>query len=114
VNHLLVITDTPQGLALLQAEQDAWMKEITAWYERMGATGKLVYGQPPLPGPSKATTFQASGVAPGAKTPVTSFALLETDTVEEATEIAKTWPGADRGWAGVKLQPITVRRHSDQ
>jgi hypothetical protein len=113
VNHLLVITDTPQGLALPQAEQDAWMKEIVAWYEKMGATGKLTHGKPPLPGPSKATTFRASGVAPGAKSAVTSFALLETDTVEEATEIAKTWPGADRGWVGVKLRPVTVRRHSD-
>jgi hypothetical protein len=113
VKHFLVITDTPQGLALPQAEQDAWMKEIVAWYEKMGATGKLTQGKPPLPGPSKATTFRASGLAPGARSAVTSFALLETDTVEEATEIAKTWPGADRGWVGVTLRPVTVRPHSD-
>lgn len=115
VKHLLVITDTPQGLALPQAEQDAWIKEIMAWYENMGATGKLSGGKPPPPGRSKATTFRTSGAAPGAKAAVTGFALLETDTLEEAIEIAKTWPGADRGWVGLQLRaPLTdIGRLSD-
>jgi hypothetical protein len=114
VKHLLVITDTPKGLALPQAEQDAWMKEIVAWYEKTGATGKLSSGRPPLPGPSKATAFRASEATGGAPEAVSSFATLETDTVEEAIEIAKTWPGGDRGWVGLQLRRlIAVERLSD-
>jgi hypothetical protein len=114
VKHLLVITDTPRGLALPPAEQDAWMKEIMAWYEKMGAAGQLSAGKPPLPGPSKATTFRASEATGGAPEAVSSFATLETDTVEEAIEIAKSWPGANRGWVGLQLRRlIAVERLPD-
>jgi hypothetical protein len=32
--------------------------------------------------------------------------VLETDTIEEAVEIAKTWPGVDRGWQTIEVRPV--------
>lgn len=33
------------------------------------------------------------------------YSVLETDTIEEAVEIAKTWPGVDRGWITIEVRP---------
>ena len=32
--------------------------------------------------------------------------MIEADTIDEATEIAKTWPGVDRGWITIEVRPI--------
>jgi hypothetical protein len=34
------------------------------------------------------------------------FSVLDTDTIEEAVEIAKTWPGVDRGWMTVEVRAV--------
>ena len=33
------------------------------------------------------------------------YAVLQTGTIEEAVEIATTWPGADRGWMTAEVRP---------
>ena len=37
---------------------------------------------------------------------IVASSVLETDTIEEAVEIAKTWPGVDRGWLTVEVRPV--------
>ena len=34
------------------------------------------------------------------------YAVLQTGTIEEAVEIAKTWPGVDKGWMAVEVRPV--------
>lgn len=34
------------------------------------------------------------------------YSVLETDTIEEAVEIAKTWPGVDKGWMTVEVRAV--------
>ena len=34
------------------------------------------------------------------------FSIIEADTIDEAVEISKTWPGVDRGWITVEVRPV--------
>ena len=34
------------------------------------------------------------------------FSIIEADTIDEAAEISKTWPGVDRGWITVEVRPV--------
>jgi hypothetical protein len=110
VKYVILILDTPDGLALPGAESDAWMKEVMAWYEKTGASGKLADGGAQLARPSTARTVRAAGVTDGpfieAKEVLGGFSVLETDTIDEAVEIAKTWPGVDRGWITIEVRPV--------
>jgi hypothetical protein len=53
---------------------------------------------------------RASGVTDGpfmeTKEALGGYSVLETDTIEEAIEIAGTWPGVDRGWMTVEVRPV--------
>ena len=52
--------------------------------------------------------MRASGVTDGpfmeTKEALGGFSVLDTDTIEEAIEIAKTWPGVDKGWITVEVR----------
>jgi hypothetical protein len=41
-----------------------------------------------------------------AKEVLGGYSALETDTIDEAVEIAKTWPGVDRGWITMEVRPV--------
>jgi hypothetical protein len=34
------------------------------------------------------------------------YSVLETETVDEAVEISKTWPGVDRGLIVMEVRPV--------
>ena len=34
------------------------------------------------------------------------FSVIEADTIDEAVDISKTWPGVDRGWITVEVRPV--------
>ena len=34
------------------------------------------------------------------------FSTIEADTIDEAVDISKTWPGVDRGWIAVEVRPV--------
>ena len=34
------------------------------------------------------------------------YSVLDADSIDEAVEIAKTWPGVDRGWITIELRPV--------
>jgi hypothetical protein len=110
MKYAILILTTPEGLALPEAERDTWMKEVMGWYEKTGASGKMPDSGHQLAQPSDARTVRAAGVTDGpfieAKEVLGGYSVLEADTVEEAVEIAKTWPGVDRGWITIEVRPV--------
>lgn len=102
------ITETGQQLSGLDLE--AWMMEIGAWYEKHGSSGKIADAGYQLDSPDKAKTVRASGVTDGpfieSKEVLGGYTLLETGTIDEAVELAKTWPGVDRGWITMEIRPV--------
>jgi hypothetical protein len=113
MRYVILIMDTPEARALSDAEQGAWMTEVMAWYEKWGTSGKLVDGGDQLDSADKARTIRAAGVTDGpfmeAKEVLGGYSALETDTIDEAVEIARTWPGVDRGWITIEVRPVFAR-----
>jgi hypothetical protein len=111
VKYVILLMDTEASRNLSPEEMQAWYGEIVSWYEKGGGgTGKLVEGGYQLQPTSTAKTVRASGVTDGpfmeTKEAVGGFSVLDTDTIEEAVEVSKTWPGVDRGWMTVEVRPI--------
>ena len=44
-----------------------------------------------------------------AKEVLAGYSLLETATIDEAVEIAQTWPGVDRGWIVIEVRPVMAQ-----
>jgi hypothetical protein len=69
-----------------------------------------VDGGQQLQPPTAAKTIRAGVVTDGpfieTKEVVGGYSVLETDTIDEAVEIAKTWPGVDRGWITIEVRPV--------
>lgn len=110
MKYVILICDTPQGPAYDSPEGQKWYGEIRTWYEKMGASGKLADGGAQLQPPATAKTVRASGVTDGpfieAKEVLGGFSVLQTDTIDEAVEIARSWPGVDRGWITIEVRPV--------
>jgi hypothetical protein len=111
VKYVILLLDTEAAKNMTEAEGQAWYAEIGAWYEKGGGgSGKLVEGGHQLAPPATARTVRASGVTDGpfmeTKEALGGYSVLETDTIEEAVEIAATWPGVDRGWMTVEVRPV--------
>ncbi len=87
----------------------AWYAEIGAWYEKWGATGKLDGGHQ-LQGTETAKTIRSGSVTDGpfieTKEVLGGYSVIEADSIDEAVEIAKTWPGVDRGWITMEVRPV--------
>jgi hypothetical protein len=110
VKYVILLLNTEAASSMSQEEGQAWYEEIGAWYEKGGGgSGKLVDGGHQLSPAGTAKTVRAGGVTDGpfmeTKEVLGGYSLLETDTIEEAVEIAKTWPGVDRGWMTVEVRP---------
>jgi hypothetical protein len=109
MKYVILIMNTPEGLNLTEDEQKAWYSEVFAWYEKWGASGKMPDGGQQLQMPDTARTVRAGAVTDGpfieTKEVLGGYSVLETDTIDEAVEIAKTWPGVDRGWITIEVRP---------
>jgi hypothetical protein len=109
VKYVLLIMDTPAEPAPQTPEWNAWYAEVGAWYEKWGATGRLDGGHQ-LQGADTAKTVRAAGVTDGpfieTKEVLGGYSVIDADSVDDAVEIAKTWPGVDRGWITVELRPV--------
>jgi len=109
VKYVMLILDTPAEPSQQSAEYGAWFAEVGAWYEKWGATGKLDGGHQ-LQGAQSAKTVRSSGVTDGpfieTKEVLGGYSVIDADSMDEAVEIAKTWPGVDRGWITIELRPV--------
>lgn len=112
MRYVMLIMNTESARSLSQADGEAWMTEIGSWYEKWGASGKLVETGHELQPPATAKTVRANGVTDGpfmeTKEVLGGYSVLETETIDEAVDIAKTWPGVDRGWITMEIRPLVV------
>ena len=109
MKYVILLMNTEAARDMTEAEGQAWFAEIGTWYEKGGGgSGKLVETGYQLQPPTTAKTIRASGVTAGpfieTKEALGGYSVLETDTIEEAVDIAKTWPGVDRGWMTVEVR----------
>lgn len=113
MKYLILGMITESGQQLQGPDLEAWMAEIGAWYEKQGSTGKLADPGYQLAWPDKARTIRASGVTDGpfmeAKEVLGGYSLLETETIDEAVEIARTWPGIESGWITMEVRPVMAQ-----
>ena len=83
-----------------------------ARYEKH-ATGKLADAGYQFYHPDKAKTIRANRVTDGpfmeAKEVLVGYSLLETADIDEAAEIARTWPGVHRGWIVIEVRPVLAQ-----
>ena len=109
MKYVMLILDTPEEPKAGTPEYGAWYAEISAWYEKWGATGRLDAGNALQP-PATAKTVRAGGVTDGpfmeTKEVLGGYSVIEADTIDEAVEVARTWPGLDRGWIALEVRPV--------
>jgi hypothetical protein len=109
VKYVMLILDNPAEPAQSSPEWNAWYAEVSAWYEKWGATGRLDGGHQLQP-PRTAKTVRATGVTDGpfieTKEALGGYSVIEADSMDEAVEVAKTWPGVDRGWITIELRAV--------
>jgi len=111
MKYLLLGLTTESGQRLPGPDLEAWMQEIGAWYEKWGSSGKLADPGHQLDAAvEKVKTIRTAGVFDGpfmeSKEVLGGYSVLETDTIDEAVEIAKTWPGVDRGLIVMEVRPV--------
>jgi hypothetical protein len=95
---MLIAGDGSPGLP--EAEAGAIYEKIGQWFADLGAKGKILGGNE-LQGVETAKTVRTSGgratVTDGpfieAKEILGGYAVLDCETIDEAVEIAKSWPG---------------------
>jgi len=113
MKYLMLGSMTEASQQLQGPDLEAWMAEIGAWYEKHATTGKLADPGHQLDWPDKAKTIRASGVTDGpyieAKEVLAGYSLLEVADIDEAVEIAKTWPGVDRGLVVMEVRPVMAQ-----
>jgi hypothetical protein len=113
MKYLLLGAITEAGQKLSQPDLESWMAQIGAWYEKHATSGKMADAGHQLDWPDKAKTVRAGRVTDGpyieAKEVLGGYSLLETGTIEEAVEIAKTWPGVDSGWIVLEVRPVMAQ-----
>ena len=109
MKYVMLIIDTPAEPAAGSPEYGAWYAEVGAWYEKWGATGKLDGGHQ-LQGADSSKTVRAAGVTDGpfveTKEVLGGYSVIDADSIDEAVEVAKTWPGVDRGWITIEVRPV--------
>ncbi len=109
MKYVILIMDTPEGLAKSGDDRDKWYGEIMSWYEQKTASGELADGGHQLQPPSTARTLRASGATDGpfieAKEVIGGISVLEAESMDAAAAIARTWPGVDRGWVTIEVRP---------
>lgn len=113
MKYLLLGMITEAGQRLGGPDLETWMAEIGVWYEKQGGSGKLADPGYQLDAPATAKTVRAGGVTDGpfmeSKEVLGGYSLLETGAIEEAVELAKTWPGVDKGWITMEVRPVVMQ-----
>jgi hypothetical protein len=112
MKYVMLILNTEAAGKLTPEDYEAWSSEIMAWYEKNATSGALADGGAQLQGPETARTVRASAVTDGpfmeSKEVLGGYSVLEAETIDEAVEIAKGWPGVDRGLVTMEVRPVVV------
>jgi hypothetical protein len=112
MKYVILIMDGPESGSMTEEQQKAWYSDIYAWYEKWGGTPQLPDTGQQLQPPATARTIRASGVTDGpfieTKEAIGGYSVLETGTIEEAVEIARTWPGVAEGWTTIEVRPTVA------
>jgi len=110
MKYVILIANTEASRNLSEADFQAWSADITAWYEKGGGgSGRLLDAGHQLTSPAEGKTVRASGVTDGpfieTKEALGGYSVLEADTIDEAVDVARTWPGVDQGWITIEVRP---------
>jgi hypothetical protein len=83
------------------------------WATEMGDRGVRLTGSRLRPANDATTVRRRDGellVTDGpfieTKEVLGGYSVIDADTIDEAVEIAKTWPGVDRGWITMEVRPV--------
>src|SRR5215469_3770461 len=110
MKYVMLIVNTEASAQLTDEQQQTWYADIMAWYEKHGASGALTDNGHQLQGPETARTVRVGGVTDGpfieSKEALGGYSVLEAATYDEAVDVAKTWPGVDRGLITIELRPV--------
>jgi hypothetical protein len=114
---MLICGDDDDWTDLAPDDEQDVMKQILAWYERWQPTGKIADGGVELQPRSTAKTIRSG---PGGEPVVTDgpylelkevvggLVVLECDTIDEAVEVASTWPRLT-GMEAIEVRPLMSR-----
>ncbi len=100
-------TDWHKGLSPEETQQV--VNQMKAWFDRLTEQGKAKAGKPLNPEGKIVSQKKGRVVADGpfaeSKEAVAGFFLLEVGSIDEASEIAKDFPGLNYG-ATVEVRPV--------
>jgi hypothetical protein len=109
---MLICTDESEWADVDPAVRDEGMKEVYAWFEKWGPTGKIADG-----GAELDATRTAKTIRPGATGPVVTdgpylelkevvggVVFLNADSIDDAVAVAATWPLA--GSSSIEIRPV--------
>ncbi len=114
---MLICGDDAEWSTLAPDEEQDVMGQIYGWYERWQPTGRIADGGAELQPRGTARTIRTGpdgdavvtdGPYLELKEVIGGLVLLETDTIEEAVEMAATWPRA-AGMTAIEVRPVLVR-----
>lgn len=99
MQYVMLLAGENDGTELSEDEMNAAYEKIGAWWGELSAKGKIVGGNE-LQGVETAKTIRIAGekvtVTDGpfieSKEVIGGYGVLECESIEEAIEIAKTWP----------------------
>lgn len=107
---MLIIGDEHAWDSMDATQHDAAMADVIAWFEKWGAAGKIADGGAELASTTQAKTVRASGVTDGpfieAKEVIGGITFLEADSIDEAVEVAATWPRVAEGTSTIEVRPV--------
>ncbi|HEY1486662.1 MAG TPA: YciI family protein [Micromonosporaceae bacterium] len=91
-------------------EIEAGMREVFAWFEKWGPTGKIADGGARLDRAATAKTIRPGAVVTDGpfadlKEAIGGIVMLEADSIDDAVAVARTWPRLT-GSTKVEVRPI--------
>jgi hypothetical protein len=120
MRYVMLICGTEKGAAApAEAEEhaahapDEGMDAVYAWFEQWGAKGKIADGGAELQHSHTARTLRGSSDGPvvtdgpfvETKEVIGGVVMLECDSLDEAVDVAATWPELHRDGVSVEVRP---------
>jgi hypothetical protein len=110
---MMICADESLAEATAAEASDDGMAEVYAWFEKWTGAGKVADGGAELQSVKTARTIRGAGsgrtVTDGpfieTKEAIGGFVILEAETLDEALEVASTWPGLAYDGVSVEVRP---------